>query len=55
MKENSRGSEFKYDIFDNYKNLCKYSNVPPPSIIIIIIIIIIIEVVLLYIVFLGAI
>jgi hypothetical protein len=53
MKENSRGSEFKYDIFDNYKNLCKYSNVPPPSIIIIIIIII--EVVLLYIVFLGAI
>jgi hypothetical protein len=25
------GGEFKYDIFDTFKKLCKYSNVPPPS------------------------
>jgi hypothetical protein len=29
IKDSSRRSEFKYDIFDT--NLCKCHNVPPPS------------------------
>jgi hypothetical protein len=35
MKESSAGGEFKYDIFDNYKNLCKCHSEPPPSTVII--------------------
>jgi hypothetical protein len=32
IKESSgRGGEFKYDIFDTFKNLCKCYYVPPPS------------------------
>jgi hypothetical protein len=37
MKESSGEGEFKYDIFDTCKNLCKCYSVPPPSTTIIII------------------
>jgi hypothetical protein len=30
-KEDDRRGEFKYDIFENCKNLCKCHNVPLPS------------------------
>jgi hypothetical protein len=31
VKESDGGGEFKYDIFDNYKNFCKCHNTPSPS------------------------
>jgi hypothetical protein len=31
IKESCGGGEFKYDIFDSFKNFCKCHKVSPPS------------------------